>query len=167
MLSFACAAPGHGAWRVELLSNIKLVLETRDRKSPLDSLWLQNSPDPHLSLAGAATKLCRDKHKYLSLQKLFFCDKKYFVIAINFVATKIESDSLLLETFVAVSILLSRLKTCFVATNTCLSRQKLYLWHLPPMTALTLSVATSNCSIGRTILQTFLCLIMKMLVYII
>ena len=44
------------------------------------------------------------------------------------------------KTFVAASILLSWQKTCFVTkqyvrvmTNTCLLRQKFYLWQLPPM----------------------------------
>ena len=54
-----------------------------------------------------------------------------------FVTTKIRGD----KSFVTTSILLSRQKTCFVVTNTCLSRQttkhlsrqKLYLWQLLPM----------------------------------
>ena len=62
-----------------------------------------------------------------------------------------------------------RCKHTFVATKDvfCVCRDKIILWQPPPVIALTLSVAASNCSIGRTTLQTFLCVIMKMLVYII
>ena len=43
--------------------------------------------------------------------------------------------------FVAINVSLSRQRFCrnkimFVATDTCLSRQKLYLWQLPPMIGL-------------------------------
>ena len=85
-----------------------------------------------LSLAGATTSIifvetrlllrqmyaCRDKHVFVttklsSRQAYFYRDK------LNFVATKIVCRD--------------KQKTCFVAINTCLSRQKLYLWQLPPM----------------------------------
>ena len=54
------------------------------------------------------------------------CDQKH-VCGVSLVgdATSIIS--------VMKSILLSRQKMCFVATNTCLSWQKLYLWQLPPI----------------------------------
>ena len=61
------------------------------------------------------THICYDK--YMSWQK--FChDKDNFVTA---------------KTFVAASILLLRQKTCFVATNACLSWQKWYFWQLLPI----------------------------------
>ena len=59
-----------------------------------------------------------------------------------------DKSMLIVTKVVATSILLSREKTCFVvtntffvATNTCLSRQKLYLWQLPSMVVFFFSLA--------------------------
>ena len=98
--------------------------------------------DCGLSLAGAATTIifaatkvlsrqtgvCRDKARLLSRQA-FLSRKTYFI-------TKIFSRD---KSYVPASIFLSRQKTCFVATNACLSWKKLLLWQkwclwqLPPM----------------------------------
>ena len=97
-----------------------------------------------------ATKICRDKSFVAITSSSFF----FFLFFFFFLATSIlflqqktcfvaTTSSFILffifcrdKRFVATSILLSRQKTCFVATNTStkvLSRQKLYLWQLPPI----------------------------------
>ena len=63
------------------------------------------------SIIFVATK----KKKMFVATKHVFCHDKS-----KLVATKLLSRQI----FVAIKILLSRQKTCFVATNTCLSRQK-------------------------------------------
>ena len=86
-----------------------------------------------------------------SCDKYHFCCDKIMFVATNttklFVETKIcrvKHDKIMfVETticrdknmFVATSSLLSRQKTCFVfvATTKKLSREKLYLWQLPPV----------------------------------
>ena len=67
---------------------------------------------------------CRDINNYL-LQQIRVCRDKSKLVATKLllVATK---------AFVATKLRLSQQKTCFVATNPCLSRQKLYLCQLPP-----------------------------------
>ena len=101
------------------------------------------------------TRLCREKY-FVLLSRQKYRDKG------NFVKTKLASTSILLSRqgfesesmlvadflffrdkqvnvlsrqkyFVATSILLWRQKLCFVSTNTRLSRQKLFLWQLPPV----------------------------------
>ena len=71
------------------------------------------------------TRACHDE--YLSLQK--FCRDKILFVATNLILSR--------QNFHRESILLKRRKTCFVATNTCvtkhLSRQKWYLRQLTPM----------------------------------
>ena len=83
--------------------------------------------------------ICRDK--YILSRKSFVatsillsrqarvCLDKTRLCRDVFVATNISRD----KSFVATNIILSQKKTCFVATNTCLWRQKSYLWQLPPM----------------------------------
>ena len=112
-------------------------------------------------LFSGQTCVCHDKTRLLSQQNdacrnktivsikllsrlAYFCRYKIMFVAANicrdkrFVATNIISPR---QKFVSTSILLSQQKTCLVATNTCLSRQKrksflsrqkLYLWQLPP-----------------------------------
>ena len=81
--------------------------------------------------------ICRDKH--------FFVKKHVFVATKHVLSRKIklknacrDKNILSRQSHVcfATNIILSRQNTCFLATctrNTCLSRQKLYLWQLPPM----------------------------------
>ena len=85
--------------------------------------WLVGWGTGGIALAGAATSIifvvtkhvfCRDK-SMLAATKLRL--SRQLCLFFTFVATNISCD----KSFVATSILLSRQKTCFVATNTCLS----------------------------------------------
>ena len=82
-------------------------------------------------------------HKYHFCRDNVFCrDKSMFVVTKvlsrnnyvcrvkTFLTTTICRNK---HNFVATSMFLSRQKTCFVVTNTCLLRQKCYLRQLPPM----------------------------------
>ena len=83
---------------------------------------------------------CRGKHTFvatntcLSRQNTFFCrDKSMLAVTKN-----VSRENCLSRQIATKIICLSRQKFyrdkhIFVATDTCLSRQKLYLWQLPPM----------------------------------
>ena len=95
-------------------------------------------------------KFCHDKTHLLLRQKYACCSKtfvatKYFCCDKHvcrdktFVVTKdvlpqqtCHKSKLETKTFLATNIL-SQWKLCFVRANPCLSRQKWYLWQLPPM----------------------------------
>ena len=86
--------------------------------SPQASLLLQN-----YEIFLSRQNFCHDK--YLSLQTKFCvcCDKHTFVAT----STCLSRQS---TSFVAKKVCLSRQNFCF--DNTCSSRQKSYLWQLPP-----------------------------------
>ena len=87
---------------------------------------------------------CRDKHVFIATKhalslsrQIIFVSTNPFTLSHTFVATKDvfyrdKSKLVRQNCFVATSVRLSRQKTCFVVTK-CLSRQKWYLWQLPPM----------------------------------
>ena len=96
-----------------------------------ESVFLHNHSH-HVSLAGTATSIIffiLYKISLLSRQK-YYCREKTFV-ATNIILSRQNT-----------SILSSQQKTCFVVTNTCLSRQKLYLWQLPPMVMIIIMIIT-------------------------
>ena len=89
-----------------------------------------------LLLAGAAlriifvvTNISRDQHNFVATNVLsgqaYFCHDKHVSVATKhvFFFFKLMQIFVATNNFVATSIHLSRQKTCFVLTNTCLSRQ--------------------------------------------
>ena len=95
---------------------------------------------------------CRDKHNFvarntrLSRQNVSFVVTKITqVSSTTNIKISLTTNICRDKSFVATNILLSQQKTCFVVTNTChdthtlvetrqlLSRQKWYLWQLPPL----------------------------------
>ena len=78
--------------------------------------------DDEWTTPGNTPCTCR---KYNSDGTVTHLDNKTCVVSFMGTATSII--------FAATSILLSRQNTSSVATKLCLSRQKLYLWQLPPM----------------------------------
>ena len=99
-------------------------------------------------------RVCRNKTGLLSRQKYGCCDKTFVETKLknsqnifylsrqnkSFVAIKLRKyhfcrDKSFFATNVFVATNVCWDKRNFVATNTCLSRQKLYLWQLPSMTA--------------------------------
>ena len=105
-------------------------------------------------------KLCHDKimvvrQKYFCRDKTFvttICWDKYLFVATNtsFIVTKlfVEKQLLSRQIFIATKVLLRQ--TYFVATKD-VSRQKLYLWQLPPMiekgVSATVAAATTRHSL--------------------
>ena len=98
-----------------------------------------------------ATNIYRNKHVFvvtevLSWQAYFSCNKRCVLSWQNYVCHYKylswqtfchDKNMFVMTSFVTASILLSRQKSCFVATNMCvmtklLSWQKWYLWQLPP-----------------------------------
>ena len=70
-------------------------------------------------------KFCRDKHVFVATKHAFYRDKS--TVASTKLLYFVATNKLSLQKKK------SRQKACFVATNMCLSQQKLYLWQLPPM----------------------------------
>ena len=106
-----------------------------------------------------ATKVCLSRQNIILSRQAYFCrnkhvfDEKYVCCDKTFCRDKQFSRK---KSFVAASILLSRHKTCFVATNACLSRQKSFLRQLPPMIINTIPLHCILCDIasGKVLINT-------------
>ena len=101
-------------------------------------------------LLSGQTHVCHNKHTFVMTKDVFCHDKHMFVATkesllrqnfshnkIMFVMTKIFLSQQRFccdkHTFVTTKDVFCCDKHMFVMTNMCLSRQKLYLWQLPPM----------------------------------
>ena len=108
-----------------------------------ESVFLHNHSH-HVSLAGTATSIIffatntclSQQNKSFVATKVLLSRENFCRDQHNFVAAKHK------HTFFATKEVFCCNKHMFVATNTCLSRQNLYLWQLPPMVMIIIMIIT-------------------------